>query len=169
MAPKTVVFEEANTSADCVKRTTLGEAGSPDIDVTLWEWTTNLSGCPQNPSLNLLVDGVVTKFGHPSASTLGLVIAPLKKPHYEGTVGLYKRRGNGNDGVLALKPAHAARPPSMHTSDLGLPHKAAGKHREEIIAEGDKAFENSITVIKPRTTGTLQEIIESENRKMERL
>ena len=98
---KTVVFEEAKTSADCVKRTILGKAGSPDIDVAVWELTTNFSGCPKIPSLNPLVDGVVTKFGHPSASTLGLVIAPLKKPQYEGTVGLYKRRGNVNDGVLA--------------------------------------------------------------------
>ena len=37
VAPKTVVFEEAKTTADYVKSTILGTAGFPNIDVAVWE------------------------------------------------------------------------------------------------------------------------------------
>ena len=52
----------------------------------------NFSGSPKDPSLNPLVDRVITEFGYSYASTLGLAMAPLKKPHHEGTVALYLRR-----------------------------------------------------------------------------
>ena len=56
----------------------------------------------------------------------------------------------------------------MHLSNTGLSYKVSSKHREEIVALGIKAFEYSTTVIETRI-GTLQEIIESEKKKLERL
>ena len=38
----------------------------------------------------------------------------------------------------------------MHTRDAGSPYKVSSKHREEIVAEGDKVFEDSTTVIETR-------------------
>ena len=95
------------------------------------------SGIGPNPSP--LVDGIVTEFGHPFASTLRLAIAPLSKPYHEGTVAFHARRGNGCDDVLALKVAHVARPPHIHPSNTHLSHKVSSKHRE-IVALGNKAF-----------------------------
>jgi len=167
--PKTVAFEDAKTAADYVKSAILGQAGFHDIDVAIWEFTTSFSGIgPNLPSLHPLVDGAVTEFAHPFASPLGVPIAPLKKPYYEGTAGLYLRHGSGSDNVLALTAAHVARPLSMFPDNKGLSEKAADRHREEIVALSNKAFEDSTTAIETRI-GTLQEIIASENKKIERL
>ena len=167
--PKTVIFEDAKTSADHVKNIILGKAGFPDIDVAVWEWTTSFSYIgPKLRSLHPLVDGAITEFAHPFTSSLGLAIAPLKKPYYEGTVALYLRRGNASNDILALTAAHVARPPPMYPGNTGLSEKASSKHREDIVALGDKAFENSTTAIEARI-GILHEIIESENKKIERL
>ena len=169
VVPKTVAFEDAKTAADYVKSGILGQAGFRDIDVAVWEFTTSFSGVgPRLPSLHPLVDGAVTEFAHPFASPLGLPIAPFKKPYYEGTAGLYLRRGSGSDDVLALTAAHVARPPPMFPDNKGLSGKAADRHREEIVALGVKAFEDSTTAIETRI-GTLQEVIASENKKIERL
>ena len=56
----------------------------------------------------------------------------------------------------------------MHPSNMGSSHKVSSKHRVEIVALGDKALADSTTVIEIMI-GTLQEIIESENRKLERV
>ena len=165
--PMTIAFEEAKTAAEHVKGTILSQAGFPDIDVAVREWTTSLSGRgPKLPSLNPLVDSV-TEFRHPFASTLGLYVAPLKAPYYEGTIGLYLRRSNDNDDVLALTAAHVARPPTVYRN-TGLSHLNSNRHREEIIALGSKAYEDATTNIMSRI-GTLHEINASSEKKISRL
>jgi len=79
---------------------------------------------------------------------------------------LYLR--SGSDDILALTAAHVARPPPMYPQNTGLSHKISDEYREEIVALGKKAFQDSITLIETRI-GTLQEIIVSENRKIKRL
>ena len=163
--PKTVAFEDAKTAADHIKSTILGQVGFRDIDVAVWEFTTSFSVIgPKLPSLHPLVDGAVTEFAHPFASPLGLPIAHLEKSYYEGTASLYLRRGSGSDEILALTAAHVARPPPMFPDNKGLSEKAADRHCEEVVALGDKAFEDSTTAIETRI-GTLQGIIASENKR----
>ena len=112
------MWRQAETAAGYVM-SIISKAGFPDIDVAVWEWSMNFSSGPKIPSLNPLIDGVVTEFS--LASTL-----PLMKSQYGGTVALYLRLDNGSDDVLALTPAHVARPPSMHTSDTGYRTSSAG-------------------------------------------
>ncbi|CAA7264007.1 unnamed protein product [Cyclocybe aegerita] len=168
VAPRTVAFEEAKAAAEHVKGTILGQAGFHDIEVAIREWTTSLSGSgPKLPSLHPLVDGRTTEFRHPFASTLDLYIAPLKMPYYEGTVGLYLRRSNDSDDILALTAAHVARPPPMHPN-TGLTHKGSSQHRDEIIALGSKAYEDATTNIISRS-GTLHKTNASLEEKISRL
>jgi len=165
--PCSLAFEEAKTVADYVKDTILSQAGFPEIDVAVREWTTSLSGRgPKLQSLNPLVDPVA-EFRHPFASTLGLYVAPLKTPYYEGTIGLYLRRSKDNDDVLALTVAHVARPPHVHRN-TGLPHTISNRYREEIIVLGSKAYEDSTTNIMSRI-GTLHDIMVSTEKKISRL
>ena len=155
MTPKTVIFGEVKSAVDYVKCTILCKAGLPDIDIAVCEWTVTFSSGPKIPSLS--PTGSPLSSTTPFPSTLGLVIAPLKESRYECPVTLYLHRGNGSDDVLASTPVHVVRPPSMRTS----------KHREEIVAKGDKALDDSTIAIETRT-GTLQENIESRYRKVER-
>ena len=83
-------------------------------------------------------------------------MALLKTPYYEGTIGLYLRRSQDSDDVLALMAAHVACSPRAHRS-TGLPHTISNRHREEIIALGGKAYEDSTTNIMSRI-GTLHDI-----------
>ena len=169
MEPDSVTFDDAKTAADHVKGTILDKAGFPKVEVAVWEWKTSFSCIgPKLQSLNPLVDGVVTEFAHPFASTLGLSIAPLKEPYCEGTIALFLRRRGGSDHVLALTAAHVARLPSMYPDNRGLTERASSRHREEIIILGENGFEDAIIKIESRI-GTLQEIISSANESIERL
>ena len=50
----------------------------------------------------------LSEFTKPFTPTLGLAIAPLKSPHYEGTGALYIHEKNKDDWVLLLTCAHVA-------------------------------------------------------------
>jgi hypothetical protein len=110
--PETVAFEDAKSVAESVKRNILAKASFDDVDVAVWEFTTSLSGGAgaKLPSLDPELDDPVTKFRHPFASTLGIAVAPLKQPGYEGSLGMFLTHGDG-DELLALTAAHVVRPP----------------------------------------------------------
>ncbi|KAG0644346.1 hypothetical protein HOY80DRAFT_941397 [Tuber brumale] len=165
--PDSLPFEAAKKAADYVKGTILSQAGFPTIDVAVREWATTLSGRgPKLPSLNPLVDSVA-EFRHPFTSTLGLYIASAKTPYIEGTVALYLRCGNGNDNVIAITAAHVAHPPSTYRN-TGISATNGTRYREEIIALGNKAYDDAITDIMSRI-GTLHEINDSLQSKIRRL
>ncbi|RDX47194.1 hypothetical protein OH76DRAFT_1456816 [Lentinus brumalis] len=169
MEPMSVAFEDAKIAADYVKSTILGNAGFPDIDVAIWEWSTSFAGVgPKLPSLGIAVSDAVAQLIHPFTSSLGLAIAPLKTPHIEGTVGLYLRSGDAGDDVLALTVAHVSRPPAMYPGNTGLSHRVSDKHDERIIARGEKANQYSVHVIEETKSKTdLQE--EADTRDLEML
>ena len=96
--PETVAFEDAKAVAESVKLNILAKAGFDDIDVAVWEFTTSFSGSGAKlPSLDPELDGPVTEFRHPFASTLGIAVAPLKQPGYEGSLGMFLTRGDGDE------------------------------------------------------------------------
>ncbi|RPD77828.1 hypothetical protein L226DRAFT_551609 [Lentinus tigrinus ALCF2SS1-7] len=152
MEPKTVTFDEAKTAANYIKHTILSQAGFPEIDVAIWEWETSLSSRGAKlPSLDPLVQEAATQYAHPFASSLGLAIAPRATPYYEGTVGLYLRRGNGSDDVLALTAAHVARPPPMHPQNTGFSHhnnEAEIQRLQQRQVNGTKHVEKIATEIR---------------------
>jgi hypothetical protein len=171
MEPNSVSFDGAKTAADYVKGNILDVAGFPKIEVAIWERKTSFLGIgPKLQSLDPLVDGAVTEFASHFASTLPIAIAPHKKSHYEGTAGLFLRRGGGggSDRVLALTAAHVARPPPMYPDNRGLTENVSSRHREEIIVLGEKGFGDAVTKTE-RRIGTLQEIIATAKESIGRL
>ncbi|KAI9065013.1 hypothetical protein FKP32DRAFT_1685234 [Trametes sanguinea] len=143
--PETVTFEDAKAIADYVKTHILGEAGFPEIDVAIWEFTTTFSGIyPKLPSLDPLLQGVTAEFRHPFASTLGIPIAPFKDPRYEGTVGLFLTQGNGKEDILALTTAHVARPPPIFIDNIGVAKGAYDLAQDEIIVVGTQTYQDAV-------------------------
>ena len=67
---------------------------------------------PQAPVPQPLINWVATGFGHPFASTLGIAIAPFKKPYFEGT---QQAMDNATDDIQQLDRFHAHVPKFMST------------------------------------------------------
>ncbi|KAJ3011325.1 hypothetical protein NUW54_g2213 [Trametes sanguinea] len=153
--PETVAFKDAKAIADYVKAHILGEAGFPDTDVAIWEFTTTFSSVyPKLPSLDPMFEGTTAEFRHPFASTLGIPIAPFKDPRYEGTVGLFLTQGNGKEDILALTAAHVARPPPIFIDNTGVAGVAFGRVEDEIIVLGTQAYQDAVSRIE-RMVGLL--------------
>ncbi|KAJ3003765.1 hypothetical protein NUW54_g5135 [Trametes sanguinea] len=150
-----MAFKDAKTIADYVKAHILGEAGFPDIDVAIWEFTTTFSGVyPKLPSLDPMFEGTTAEFRHPFASTLGIPIAPFKDPRYEGTVGLFLTQGKGKEDILALTAAHVARPPPKFIDNTGVAGVAFGRVEDAIIVLGTQAYQDAVSRIE-RMVGLL--------------
>ena len=110
--PEKVVYKDAKDVAESVKLNILTEAGFDDVEVAVWEFETFLSGSgPKLPALDPELNGHLTEFYHAFSSTLGIAVAPLKQPEYEGSLGLFLTQGDDNR-LLALIAAHVARPPA---------------------------------------------------------
>ena len=54
------------------------------------------------------------------SSALGLPIAPLVMPYYEGTGALYFRLGSDTKDIALLTCAHVVRPPPAFPDDKGM-------------------------------------------------
>ena len=79
----------------------------------------------------------------PFTSTLGLSIAPLKYPDFEGTGGLYFRLGKDDPRIALLTCAHVARPPPIYPN-RGMTRTNNSQPREEFVALGNMGYNNAI-------------------------
>ena len=77
-------------------------------------------------------------------STLGLSIAPLKTPHYEGTGALYLRVSSANKRIVLLTAAHVARPRHPF-ANTGMSRRRKSQAAGDIIALGDEGYSKAIT------------------------
>ena len=145
--PSSLVYENAVVAADGVKAI-LAEANFPDIEVAFVEsvvtHTRSATG-PKLQSFDPLFDDVF-EFRKPFTPTLGLSIAPLKHPYYEGTGALYFRLNKDDDRVALLTCAHVARPPPVY-ANTGLTHHRS-QPREEITVLGDKGYNDALEAMK---------------------
>ena len=98
-------------------------------------------GGPKLLSFNPLVNPI-PEFRKAFTPTLGLSIAPLKTPHYEGTSALYFCLGRDDDRVALLTAAHVARPPPAF-ANTGMSCKGTSQPREEIVALGSMGYRNA--------------------------
>ncbi|KAG8808704.1 hypothetical protein FRC17_003821, partial [Serendipita sp. 399] len=139
---KTLLFDDAVAAANAIKRI-LSLAGFPEIEVAFRESEVIHSvGGPKLLPFNPLVDPI-PEFHKPFIPTLGLSIAPLKTPHYEGTGALYFRLSkDDNERVILLTAAHVACPPPMY-ANRGMSHKQVSQRREEIVALGSMGYRNA--------------------------
>ena len=163
--PEKVVYKDAKDVAESVKLNILTEAGFDDVEVAVWEFETFLSGSgPKLPALDPELNGRLTEFYHAFSSTLGIAVAPLKQPEYEGSLGLFLTQGDDNR-LLALTAAHVARPPAIFPDNKGLSLKAADRHHEEIVVLGNGAYALAVKKIQTKV-GRLQQSIKTDEQRV---
>ena len=139
--PGTLVFEAARAAAEGC-RDILAREGFPDIEIAFRESVVTRSVGPKLLSFDPSVDPV-PELRSPFTPTLGIQIAPLKTPYYEGTGAIYFRESSKSDRVFLLTAGHVARPPPAHSNRL-ISHKHSSQAREEIVVLGANAYTDVI-------------------------
>ncbi|PWW76363.1 hypothetical protein C7212DRAFT_351499 [Tuber magnatum] len=165
--PCSLPYDAAVTAAAMVKEI-LGEAGFPAIEVAFVESvvTRSVAAGPKLLSFDPLLDEV-SDLRKPFTPALGLSIAPLKFPHFEGTAALYFRLGNDDKRTAILTCAHVARPPPVY-ANTGMARRNTSQAREEVIALGNMAYSNALKAMMG-TIGDLLISIEVWNQVLDRL
>lgn len=135
--PKSLRYSAAVAAAEAIKKI-LAEAGFPEIEAAFRESVVTRSAA-QSPKLlsfkfNPLFDPDPAEVIKPFTPMLGLSIAPLETPYYEGTGALYLRISTPNKRIVLLTAAHVARPPNVYNPPT-----------QKIVALGDKGYRNAIT------------------------
>ncbi len=116
--PRSLHYDVAVAAADGVKKI-LAKSGFPDIEVAFVESivTRSVAAGPKLLSFNPTLDG--------------------------GTAGLYFRLGKENKRTAMLTCAHVARPPPIYPN-TGMTHTNTSQAREEFVALGNKAYDDSV-------------------------
>ncbi|KAI6098074.1 hypothetical protein EDD16DRAFT_1718740 [Pisolithus croceorrhizus] len=140
---ESLTYELANTAADAVTFL-LTEAGFSGFEIGFRESvvTRSVAG-PKMLSFDPFTDSV-PEFRKPFTPALGLSIAPLKTPHFEGTGALYFRESKDSNRVLLLTCAHVVRPPLAHPRNTVLDRKTKRHPREQVIALGNSGYTNTL-------------------------
>ncbi|KAI0801514.1 hypothetical protein C8Q74DRAFT_1401040 [Fomes fomentarius] len=133
--PHSLLYDDAVAAAAVVKEI-LAEAGFPDIEVAFVE------SIVTPPLVRPLLDDV-PDLRKPFTPTLGLSIAPLKYPHFEGTGALYFRLSKDDDRTAILTCAHVARPPPTYPN-TGMTRTNKSQPREDIVALGNMGYSNAL-------------------------
>ena len=142
VVPGSLQYELANTAAEAVTKL-ISEAGFRDVEIGFRESivTPSIAG-PKMYSLDTF-NNSISNYTKPFTPTLGLAIAPLKTPSYEGTGALYLRENSKGGRILLLTCAHVARPPPSYPN-TGLVRKSSSSLREYIIALGHSGYIRAI-------------------------
>nr|ODN94613.1 hypothetical protein L204_04748 [Cryptococcus depauperatus CBS 7855] len=134
--PGSLAYELVNTAAEAV-HFLLTEAGFRESVITCSvDGPKMLSVGPFNHS--------VREYGKHFTPALGLSIAPLKTPHFEGTGALYLRESKDSKRVFLLTCAHVARPPPVN-QNKGLASKTKSHPREKVIVHGRLGYRSVCT------------------------
>ncbi|KAI6143781.1 hypothetical protein BKA82DRAFT_860065 [Pisolithus tinctorius] len=139
--PGTLAFEAAKGPAKGCKNI-LAREGFPDVEVAFRESVVTRTVGPKLLSFNRLVHRDL-ELRSPFTPMLGIPIAPLKTPCFEGTGAVYLRESRESDRVFLLTVAHVARPPPIH-SEHPLSRKRSSRAREKIVILGDSAYTDAI-------------------------
>ncbi|KAG2073432.1 hypothetical protein BDR04DRAFT_1116331 [Suillus decipiens] len=141
--PHSLLYDAAVTAAAAVVGI-LDEAGFPAIEVAFVESvvTRSVAAGPKLLSFEPFFDNV-PDLRKPFTPALGLSIAPLKYPHFEGTAALYFRLSKDNKRTAILTCAHVTRPPPIF-SNTSMTHRKMSQAREEFVALGIMSYSNAI-------------------------
>src|SRR5712675_937193 len=84
----------------------------------------------------------------PFTPTLGLSIAPLKSPYYEGSGGLFLRLSSdeADKRIGLLTCAHVSHPPPLF-KNTAYTRKKESHPREDVLLLGTEAFNNAVSDI----------------------
>ncbi|EIW79463.1 hypothetical protein CONPUDRAFT_125778 [Coniophora puteana RWD-64-598 SS2] len=141
--PHSLLYDAAVAAAAVVKEI-LADAGFPTIEVAFVESavTRSVAAGPKLLSFDPLFNHV-PDLRKPFTPTLGLSIAPLKYPHFEGTAALYFRLGKDDKRTAILTCTHVARPPPVYPN-TGITRGNASQAREEFVALGNTGYNNAV-------------------------
>jgi hypothetical protein len=127
--PHSLAYDDAVATAE----------GLPDIEVAFVELVLTRSAAgTKHLSFGPLLDYISDLRKPFTPTTLGVPIASLKFPYYEGTGGLCLRLAR----VVMLTCAHVVRPPPVY-GNTGTTRKQ-GQACEEIISLGNLAYSNAL-------------------------
>lgn len=148
--PKSLSYNVAVAAAETIKDI-LAQAGFSEIEVAFCESVVarsvapgqSVASGPKFPPFNPLRDPV-PELLKPFTPTLGLSIAPLKTPHYEGTGALYYRASSTSKPTVLLTAAHVARPPPTITNAGMSRRRHNSKAPEKIVALGSGGYSNAV-------------------------
>ncbi|KAG0642415.1 hypothetical protein HOY80DRAFT_881744 [Tuber brumale] len=148
---------DAAVAASAVVKEILAEAGFPTIEVAFVESvvTRSVVAGPKLLSFDPLLDDV-PDLRKPFTPTLGLSIAPLKYPHFEGTAALYFRLDKDDTRTAILTCAHVARPPPAYPN-TGMTRRNTSQAREEFVALGNMGFNNAVKAM----MGTISDLLDT--------
>ncbi|KAG0633889.1 hypothetical protein HOY80DRAFT_1102268 [Tuber brumale] len=165
--PYSLLYDAAVTAAAAVKEI-LAEAGFPSIEVAFVESvvTRSVAAGPKLLSFDPVLDDV-PDLRKPFTTALGLSIAPLKYPNFEGTAALYFRLSRDDKRTAILTCAHVACPPSIH-ANMGMIRRNTSQARVEFIALGNVGYNNAIKAMMG-TIGDRLHSIEISNKVLSKL
>ncbi|KAI9759665.1 MAG: hypothetical protein M1840_003231 [Geoglossum simile] len=140
--PHSLLYDAAVATAAVVKEI-LTEAGFPTIEVAFVESivTCSVTAGPKLLSFDLLLDDV-PDLRKPFTTALGLSIAPLKYPHFEGMTALYFPLGKDDKRTAILTCAHVARPLPIY-ANTGMMRKKDSQAHEKFVALGNMGYTNA--------------------------
>ena len=144
--PYSLLYDAAIAAATTVKKI-LATAGFPNIEVAFVESvvTRSVTAGPKLLSFDPLFDEV-PDLRKPFTTTLGLSIAPLRHPRFEGTGALFFRFSEDDNRTAMLTCAHVARPPPVYPN-TGMTRRNTSQSREEVIALGNMGYNNAVNAM----------------------
>ncbi|KAG2070519.1 hypothetical protein BDR04DRAFT_1054093 [Suillus decipiens] len=141
--PHTLPYDAAVTAAAAVMDI-LAEAGFPAIEVAFINTvvTCSVAAGPKLLSFEPSSDKI-SDLRKPFTHALGLSIAPLKCPHFEGTAALYFRLSKDDNRAAILTCAHVAHPPPVF-SNTSMTRKRTSQPCEEFVVLGNRSYSKAV-------------------------
>ncbi|KAF9505055.1 hypothetical protein BS47DRAFT_1374340 [Hydnum rufescens UP504] len=144
--PGSLSFEDAQAAAEGCKKI-LTDAGFPGVEIAFRESIYTRSVGPQLLNYVPYRDPIAQNAA-PFTPALGIRIAPLKAPHFEGTAALYLRENSQSERVFVLTARHVALPPPIHNNRLytrsNSDSHASSKPAEKVILLGTQAYTKAL-------------------------
>lgn len=146
MKPHSLLYDDA-VAATAIVKAILAEAGFFDIEVAFVESvvTRSVASGPKLLSFDPILDEI-SNLRKPFTTALGLSIAPLRYPHFEGTGALFFRLSKEDNRTAILTCAHVARPPPVYPN-RSMTRKNTSQPREEVIALGTMGYNNAVVAM----------------------
>ncbi|KAK6343608.1 hypothetical protein TWF730_011199 [Orbilia blumenaviensis] len=166
VTPDSLLYSDAVVAADAIQQI-LTDAGLSTAEVAFVESVLTYSVA--GPKL-LPFDPLrhpVPELRKPFTPALGLSIAPLGCPQFEGTASLYYRLSKEDKRIAILTCAHVARPTPVY-GNTGMTYKTKSQRREGVVALGNASYNNAIEAMTKKIT-TLTTSIEIWNNVLARL
>ncbi|KAH0551399.1 hypothetical protein GP486_007386 [Trichoglossum hirsutum] len=153
--PYSLSYDVAVTAAAFIKEILAG-AGFPTIEVAFVESIVTRSVTARHKLLSFNILDDVPDLRKPFTAILGLSIAPLEYPHFEGTGALYFRLGKDEKRIAILTCAHVARPPPIY-ANTGMTRRNNSQAHEKFIALGSMGYSNAVDAM----TDTISHLVGS--------